>query len=65
LDKLREDLRANLAGYKMPTMLRVVKELPKTASGKVPKKVIKPDLFPPNGHPDIQVWKSRQIRVKL
>jgi len=49
----------------MPTMLRIVKELPKTASGKVPKKVIKPDLFPPNGHPDIQVWKPRQIQVKL
>jgi len=65
LDMLRKDLRSSLAGYKMPTMLRVVTELPKTASGKVPKKVIKPELFPPNGHPDIQVWKQRQIQVKL
>jgi len=61
LDRLRKDLRGKLAGYKMPTLLRVVEgELPKTASGKVLKKILGPKYFP-EGHeadPDVQAWKG-------
>jgi malonyl-CoA/methylmalonyl-CoA synthetase len=60
LDELRTDLRDCLAGYKMPTLLRIVKEIPKNATGKVVKKVLINDLFPITGHPDIQRWTSRK-----
>jgi malonyl-CoA/methylmalonyl-CoA synthetase len=65
LDHLRADLRARLAGYKLPTLLRVISELPKTASGKVMKKALKGQLFPPGGHPDVQVWKSKEMKAHL
>jgi malonyl-CoA/methylmalonyl-CoA synthetase len=58
LERLRTDLRGTLAGYKMPTLLRVVPELPKTVTGKVMKKVLRPQMFPAEGHPDVQVWKK-------
>ena len=60
LERLRMDLREHLAGYKMPTLLRVVGELPKSSSGKVVKRELKKLLFPGQGHPDIQFWKSRK-----
>ena len=56
---LRQELRSRLAGYKMPTLLRIVEgELPKTATGKVMKRVLGPQLFPPNYRldPGVQVW---------
>lgn len=57
IDRLRRDLREHMASYKMPTLLRVMKdELPKTASGKVLKKLLGPQLFPSSGHPDVQTW---------
>ncbi|KAJ4294359.1 hypothetical protein N0V90_008049 [Kalmusia sp. IMI 367209] len=57
IDALRSDLRARLAGYKMPTLLRIVAgELPKTATGKVQKKVLGPHYFPDDYHPDVQQW---------
>lgn len=59
LEGLREDLRSRLAGYKMPTLLRVVPELPKTVTGKVMKKKLKPEFFPAEGHPDVQAWNSK------
>lgn len=62
IDELRRDLRSSLAGYKMPTLLRVVKEMRKTASGKVIKKTLMPELFPVGGHPDIQRWTSLKGR---
>lgn len=63
LDDLRRDLRGKLSGYKLPTLLRVYTgELPKGQSGKVLKKLLGPQLFPPQNwiqHPEIQVWKSK------
>lgn len=62
LKDLRHDLRGRLAGYKLPTMLRVVDgEFPKTASGKVLKKRLGPQFFPSNYReiPEVQVWESR------
>jgi malonyl-CoA/methylmalonyl-CoA synthetase len=58
IEELRADLRTALAGYKMPTLLRVVKEIRKNATGKVIKKVLVGELFPPGGDKDIQQWKS-------
>ncbi|KAJ9616417.1 hypothetical protein H2200_000135 [Cladophialophora chaetospira] len=65
LDKLRRDLRTTLAGYKMPTLLRLVSELRKNATGKVIKKVLVKELFPPEGHPDIQRWDFGKRNHKL
>ncbi|EAS29366.3 uncharacterized protein CIMG_08112 [Coccidioides immitis RS] len=67
---LRRDLRSRLAGYKMPTILRVVEgELPKSATGKVVKKVLGPSFFTDNYRNDVmvQVWEKsgRQAQGKL
>ena len=59
IDELRQALRERLAGYKMPTLMRIVGgELPKSATGKVSKKILGPELFPPNyrEHKEVQVW---------
>ncbi|KAJ5577105.1 hypothetical protein N7535_004031 [Penicillium sp. DV-2018c] len=67
LSELREDLRGQMAGYKMPTILRVVDgELPKSGTGKVQKKILGPRYFPPNYPqlPEVQVW-SKQKSAKL
>ena len=56
---LRQALRDRLAGYKMPTLLRIVKgDLPKTATGKVQKKILGPKFFPADYQscPDVQQW---------
>ncbi|KAG8665350.1 hypothetical protein FPOAC1_010145 [Fusarium poae] len=62
LDQLRSDLRGQLAGYKLPTVLRIVEgELPKGATGKVQKKLLGPELIPSPGYdkiPKVQVWKK-------
>lgn len=63
LDELRADLRGSLAGYKMPTLLRVVKEIRKNATGKAIKKVLVGELFPPEGHPDVQKWTSSKSKL--
>jgi malonyl-CoA/methylmalonyl-CoA synthetase len=59
IDDIRRDLRNRLAGYKMPTLLRVIEgEFPKTASGKVLKKVLGAQFFPEdyrNGS-EVQMW---------
>jgi malonyl-CoA/methylmalonyl-CoA synthetase len=71
LDQLRSDLRAKLAGYKLPTVLRVVEgELPKGGTGKVQKKVLGPQFFPPGYEriPEVQVWRNRkhgQVQARL
>lgn len=65
--ELREDLRSRMTGYKMPTILRVVQgELPKSGTGKVQKKILGPQFFPPNyrGLSEVQVW-SRENKAKL
>lgn len=67
LAELREDLRSKLTGYKIPTILRVVKgELPKSGTGKVQKKILGPQLFPPNYRtlPEVQVW-TKESKAKL
>lgn len=67
LEDLRQYLRSKLNGYKMPTILRVVKgELPKSAAGKVQKKILGPQFFPSNYReiPGIQVWgKGRKAKI--
>jgi malonyl-CoA/methylmalonyl-CoA synthetase len=72
LEDLRQDLRERLAGYKMPTLLRVLEggeELPKSGTGKVVKKVLGPQFFPKDyaGVSEVQVWKQRagEERAKL
>lgn len=67
LAELRDDLRSKLAGYKLPTILRVIQgELPKSITAKVQKKILGPQLFPSNYRdiPDIQVWeKARNTKL--
>jgi malonyl-CoA/methylmalonyl-CoA synthetase len=62
LAKVRSTLRGQLAGYKLPTVLRVVEgEIPKGATGKVQKKILGPQLIPSPGYeeiPQVQVWKN-------
>ncbi|KEF54498.1 uncharacterized protein A1O9_09665 [Exophiala aquamarina CBS 119918] len=62
LAELRSFLKDKLSSYKLPTLLRVVRELPKTTSLKVPKLLIKKDLFDTN-HPDIQKWSSSRVKI--
>ncbi|TID22200.1 fatty-acyl-CoA synthase [Venturia nashicola] len=71
IEVLRKDLRARLARYKMPTLLRVVEgELPKTASGKILKKVLGEKYFP-QGYErisEVQIWRvtvKREERARL
>lgn len=65
LERLRLDLRETLAGYKMPTMMRVVRELRKNATGKVLKKILGPELFPMEGSPEVQTWRAKRGGVRL
>lgn len=61
IDGLRNHLSGSLARYKMPTLLRIVEgELPKSATGKVSKKVLGPQLFPSDYRSiaEVQVWES-------
>jgi len=63
IEKLRQDLRTLLAGYKMPTMLRVVKELKKNATGKVVKKVLIGEYFPKAGDASVQIWRASKSKL--
>ena len=67
INDLRRDLRGRLAGYKLPTLLRVLQdELPKTASGKVQKKLLGPQLFPCPGWEsvkEIQAWRNPKLEA--
>lgn len=59
INDLRADLRSRLAGYKLPTILRVTEgELPKSISGKVVKKTLGPQYFPKDytNNPEVQIW---------
>ena len=63
---LREDLRPHLPSYQLPTVLRVVKSIPKNATGKVMKKALRPVVFPPEGHAEVQRWeRTRKDGTKL
>jgi len=67
LAQLRDDLRDRLVGYKLPTLLRIVKgDLPKTASGKVLKKNLGREYFPSPGWENVlqvQAWHSPKSRL--
>jgi len=63
IDKLRQDLRTSLAGYKMPTLLRIVKELRKNATGKVMKKVLAGEYFPKEKDDCVEVWEGRKSKL--
>lgn len=67
LDELRKDLRGRLAGYKLPTLLRIMRgDLPKGQSGKVLKKKLGPELFPCPGwetHTEVQVWRNQKAAI--
>jgi malonyl-CoA/methylmalonyl-CoA synthetase len=71
IDDLRRDLRKRLAGYKLPTLLKVVEgDLPKTASGKVLKKVLGAKYFPDDYEscPGVQIWRAPtkvEVQAKL
>ena len=58
IEQLRRDLRSSLAGYKMPTVLRVVDEVKKNATGKVIKKALVKELFPPEDCEEVQRWST-------
>jgi malonyl-CoA/methylmalonyl-CoA synthetase len=45
LDSLREFGAANLAPYKLPTVVKVLPEMPRNAMGKVNKKQLRKDIF--------------------
>ncbi len=64
LAELREWLRSRLSNYKLPTILRVVPNLPKTPTFKVPKALIKTELFG-SRHPDVQMWSGSRNNAKL
>ena len=66
IDRLREDLRARLAGYKMPTILRTIEgELPKSGTGKVVKKILGPQFFPKDytGFKEVQAWSPKSSKL--
>ncbi|KAI4612491.1 hypothetical protein J4E80_007225 [Alternaria sp. BMP 0032] len=68
IDDLRRDLRKRLAGYKLPTLLRIVdNELPKTITGKVQKKILGPRFFPANyrERPEVQTWAAGSSETVL
>jgi malonyl-CoA/methylmalonyl-CoA synthetase len=68
LHDVRSDLKRRLAGYKMPTLLRILEgELPKSASGKVAKKTLGPTFFPVDYHqlPEVQKWTPEGLGSKL
>lgn len=67
INDLRKDLRWQLAGYKLPTLPRVLgSEFPKMACGMVQKKALGPYLFPcPSWEsvPEIQTWRNPKVEV--
>jgi malonyl-CoA/methylmalonyl-CoA synthetase len=68
IDDLRRDLRERLAGYKLPTLLRIAdRELPKTVTGKVQKKILGPRFFPADHQErlEVQKWVARSTLAKL
>lgn len=67
LGALRRDLRSRLAGYKLPTMLKVIEgDFPRTPSGKVLKKILGPQYFPeaPSCGSDVQIFRP-PVRIEI
>lgn len=48
IEELREFARQRIAGYKLPRQLRVVEQLPRTATGKLQRGAVRKQLAPPN-----------------
>jgi malonyl-CoA/methylmalonyl-CoA synthetase len=66
IEDLRMDLRDRLAGYKMPTLLRIMEgELPKTATGNVLKRVLGPKYFPPAWREEPDGTQGRRPNFRL
>lgn len=68
LAKLRNDLRSIMSSYKLPTLLYVSQELPRTASGKVQKEALRKDVFDSGRYVDqIEVYLPAKtvMRAKL
>lgn len=66
IQDVRKDLRGRLAGYKLPTLLRVASgELPKTATGKVQKKILGPRFFPVDYETcsEVQQWMLPSVHL--
>lgn len=66
IEDVRRDLRERLAGYKLPTLLRIAPgELPKTATGKVQKNVLGPHFFPPDYETcsEVQQWVMPSVQL--
>ncbi|KAK5048671.1 hypothetical protein LTR84_005762 [Exophiala bonariae] len=62
LSELRRDLQKSLSNYKLPSILRVVPELQKTANMKIPKQLLKKELFD-SKHPDIETWQFSKPKI--
>ena len=64
IDDLRTDARSRIAGYKLPTLLKIHQgEIPKSPTGKVQKKTLGPEFFPPGKYvddPEVQIWSNRK-----
>ncbi|KAF2471712.1 fatty-acyl-CoA synthase [Lindgomyces ingoldianus] len=68
IEDVRRDMRNRLAGYKLPTLLRIVDgELPKTITGKVQKKILGSQYFPIDyqAYPEVQQWMKTRTLAKL
>ncbi|KAH7199009.1 uncharacterized protein B0J16DRAFT_353329 [Fusarium flagelliforme] len=66
LADVREILRNQLAGYKLPTVLRVLEgELPKGNTGKVQKKILGPKLVPSPGYEQIPEVQSSYTTTNM
>ncbi|KAF5012776.1 hypothetical protein FDECE_1196 [Fusarium decemcellulare] len=63
IDRLRNDVRSRLSAYKMPQLLRLVDDFPRTPTGKVVKRRVRQELFPPGGHPELQVYKGKKAKL--
>ncbi|KAF2719385.1 acetyl-CoA synthetase-like protein [Polychaeton citri CBS 116435] len=68
IERLRHDLRSGLAGYKLPTLIRIAEdELPKSGTGKVVKRTLGPHYFPEDYRSlqEVQVWNPEGKHLKL
>ncbi|KIV93384.1 hypothetical protein PV10_04598 [Exophiala mesophila] len=65
IDRLRKDLSHKLARYKLPTVLRVVQQMPKTPLGKISKAKVTQDFFGPGRKEGLQIWQPQHVKSRL
>lgn len=65
IHRLRKDLSHRLARYKLPTVLRIVQQMPKTALGKISKAKATKDFFGPGQKAGLQVWQPQHVKSNL